>query len=141
MAEMQEEHKKKGFSLFGKKKEEEAGPNVMVAIQQVNEVARRLRILESRYTDLSRKEQVTEKNMLGERKRFTTELKALDSEVLDLKREFNEIKTKMDTIIGGLNNLAAKEEVEALKKYIELWEPINFATREEVEKIVKEALE
>jgi len=31
--------------------------------------------------------------------------------------------------------------VESLKKYIELWEPLNFVTREEVEKIVKESLE
>ena len=135
--------KKRGFELSGLfgKKEEEVGPSVSDLLGQVSGVARRLRILESRYTDLSRKAQVTEKNMLAERKRFTSEIKTLDSDILEIKRDLNDIKTKMDMIIGELKNFAAKEDIEAIRKYVELWEPVNFVTRDEVEKIVKETLE
>ncbi|MBW2995760.1 hypothetical protein KY332_00505 [Candidatus Woesearchaeota archaeon] len=140
----EEAHKKRldlGGLFGGKKKEEAAGVDVSGMIMQVNELARRLRILESRFTDLNRKEQVTEKNMLTERKRFTSELKTMDSDILDLKKEINEIRTKMDMVVGELRNLAAKEDIEAIKKYVELWEPVNFVTRAEVEKIVKEAIQ
>ena len=134
---------KKGFAiggLFGKKKEE-VGPQVSDVLVQVNELGRRLRILESRYTELNRKAQVTEKNMLAERKRITNELKTDDSDILDLKKDINDLKTKMDMVIAELKNFAAKEDIEAIRKYVELWQPVNFVTRKEVEKIVKEVLE
>ena len=35
-------------------------------------------------------------------------------------------------------NTAKKEDVEVLQKYINLWEPVNFATRKEVEKLFSE---
>ena len=136
----QPEPEKKGFALFGKKKEE-AGPSVSEVLEQINGVARRLRILESRHTDLNRKAQVTEKNMLNERKRFTRELRANDSDILESKKMLNELKSKVDTIIADLKNFAAKDDIEALRKYIDMWEPVNFITRDEVEKIVKEAVE
>jgi hypothetical protein len=138
-----EVHKRKGLelgALFGRK-EQPVGPNINQVLAQVGEVARRLRILESRYTDLSRKTQVNEKNMLNERKRITNELKTDDSDILELKREMNEIKTKMDMIVGEIKNFAAKEDIEAVRKYVELWEPVNFVTRDEVDKIVKDAIE
>ena len=139
----QPEHKKKGFELgglFGKKKEE-TGSSMPDVLEQVTGVARRLRILESRYNDLSRKAQVTEKNMLSERKRFTGEVKTIDSDILELKRDFHELKTKIEMIMGEMQNFAAKEDIASVKKYVDLWEPVNFVTRDEVEKIIKDALE
>ena len=56
---------KKG-GLFSKKVEP-TGPSISDILEQINGLGRRLRLLESRYTDLNRKMQVTEKNMLNER--------------------------------------------------------------------------
>ncbi len=137
--------KKRGFDiggLFGKKKETSppcAGYGDIST--QLGEISRRLRILESRNTELNRKIELIEKNMLGERKRFNTELKTFDSDVLELKKEVNDMKEKTDMMAGEFKNLAAKEDIEAVKKYVELWEPINFVTREEVEEIVKDMME
>lgn len=135
-----EAHEKKGFALFGKKKEVEAGQSPSDLLAQVNGVARRLRVLESRYSDLNRKSQVTEKNMLQGRKRVTKEIKTLDDDILELKRIINQIREKIDTVIFELKNFASKEDFEALRKYIEMWEPLHFVTRDEVEKIVKESV-
>ena len=134
--------KKRGLDLhlFGKKPEE-TGPQISALLTQISELSRRLRLLESRSTDLNRKIEVNEKNMLTERKRFTQEIKTMDSEILELKRTAEEAKTKMDMVVSELENFASKEDVESIRKYIELWEPVNFATREEVEKIIKSLLE
>ena len=129
----------KGFSLF-KKKEEPAGPTVSDVLNQVNVLDRRLRILESRYTDLNRKAQVTEKNMLNERKIVTGEIRSMDSDILDLKRQINDLKNKVEMIISELKTAARKEDLEAIRKYVELWEPVNFVTRNEVENIINEKL-
>ena len=132
---------KKGIGGLFAKKTQEVGPNISDVLEQVNSVSRRLRIIESRYTDLNRKTQVTEKNMLNERKRFITEIKTINSDVLELKRSLNEVMFKMEIVVSELSNFAGKEDLASLKKYIELWEPVKFVTRNEVEKIIEEKLE
>jgi len=129
--------KKGGF--FSKKKEE-AGANISDILEQINSLGRRIRLLESRYTDMNRKSQVTEKNMLNERKRFITEIKTTNSDVVEIKKEIDGIKNKMDMIVNELRNFAARDELDTLKKYIDFWEPVNFVTRHEVEKIIEEKL-
>ncbi len=129
---------KKG-GLFSKKVEP-TGPNISDFLEQINSLGRRLRLLESRHTDLNRKMQVTESNMLNERKRFITEIKTVNSDIVEIKKDMEGVKNKMDLVINDLRNFAAKDELETLKKYIDFWEPVNFVTRNEVEKIIEEKL-
>ncbi len=132
---------KKAFSLF-KKKEAEKPESAMPNIQQsINSLDVRLKMIESRHNDLSRKAQLMDRNMLDERKRFTNEFRVLSSDILDLKRQINSIQGKLDMIISELKGSARKEELDALSKYIDLWDPVNFVTRNEVEKIVREIVE
>ena len=46
----------------------------------------------------------------------------------------------MDLIIKELKLTAGKEEVLILKKYIDLWNPMNFATQRDVERLVEEKI-
>ncbi len=108
---------------------------------QINDVSRRLRILEERYTNIRRKGQVVEQNMLSENKKVNTEIKTVNSDISDLKRGIAELKSKMMLIVKELQLCAKKEDVQVLEKYINLWEPINFVTSNEVEKIVKSMIE
>ena len=129
---------KKGFVLFKKKEDPSSDADAPKMPDQINSLDRRLRILENRYTELNRKTQLIDKNRLNERKIITQEIRSINSDVLELKKEINGIKTKMDLIINELRSCSRKEEVDALRKYIELWEPINFITRNEVDKIIQE---
>lgn len=141
-SEKQEPLKKKGlFSIGGgKKKEEPTGPKVADFIDQLSSVSRRLVTLEERHTNLDRKIQVTGNNMLGENKRIHEELRLINSDILELKRGLNELTEKVSLIIDELKTSASKEEFEVLKKYIEYWEPLNFVTRNEVEKLIDEKI-
>lgn len=136
-AEKEAKPEKRGF--FAKKKGE-TGPDVSDLLEQINSLGRRLRLLESRYTDLNRKVQVTETNMLNVRKRFITETKTINSDVIEVKKEIEGVKTKMDRVVSELKNFASRDEIDTLKKYIDFWEPVNFVTRNEVEKIIEEKL-
>ena len=104
---------------------------------QLNEVVRRMRILEERYTNLRTRSQLTEQNMLSRNRSFSTEIKALISDIHEIKREIDEIKNNMLTIIKELQTTARREEVKVLERYVNLWEPVKFVTQDEVEDIVK----
>jgi hypothetical protein len=133
---------KGGFTLFKKKEPEKvaelAAPSMGEAL---NSVDARLKMLEERHNDLTRKVQLIDKNLLDERTRFSKEIKEINSDILELKRELHDLNTKAELIISELRICARKDELDALSKYIDLWEPLNFITRNEVNKIIKEEIE
>jgi len=50
------------------------------------------------------------------------------------------IEDRILMIVKELKLTARKEDIAVMKKYVELWNPMRFATKEQVENIVKEAL-
>jgi hypothetical protein len=128
--------KKKGISLFGPKKQVEKGPSVSDILEQVNEMGVRLSIIEDRSSNLSGRMQVTDSSLLKLRKRIEDEIRMLNSEVVEIRRSITELTNKVDLIIKELKTRAGKEDIETIRKYVEMWEPLNFVTREEVEKLI-----
>ncbi|MBS3098134.1 hypothetical protein J4209_05050 [Candidatus Woesearchaeota archaeon] len=115
-----------------------AGPDISDLSSGLRDIGTRLRILEERYTNLQTKTQITEQNMLSRNKLLSTEIKATNLDIHEIKRELIEIKDRILLLIKELQMCAKKEEVNVLEKYINLWEPVNFVTRNEVEDIINE---
>ncbi len=133
------EEKKRGFGdLFGHRPEI-AGPSIELS-GQLNNISARMRLLEERYNNLRNKTQVTEQNILDTNKGVENELKLINSDLTDFKREFEDLKGKVKLIVKELRECAKIEEVKVLENYINLWEPMHFITREEVEKVIDEKL-
>ena len=102
--------------------------------------SRKIRINEERALALRKKIQVIEHNMLITQKRFLSEVKFINEEISDMKREFDDIKNKLLEFARELQRSAKKDELMVLEKYINMWEPINFVTRNELQKILDERL-
>lgn len=115
-------------------------PKLDSASEQVNTVAARLRISEERNGEMRKKMLLVEQNMLSNHKRAMSEIKMLQTEVNELKRSIQGVEDKIITIIKELRLTSRKEDIEVLRKYVELWDPVRFVTRETVERIVDEKL-
>jgi len=133
------EEKKGG--LFGKKEPEQIGPDINQAMMEVGAIGRRLRILEERYNNLRKKSQVTDQHLLNHTKKTVSDFKDTNEDIMEVKRSIEDIKEKMILIIKELKITAKKEEIQVLQKYIQFWEPVNFITRNEVEKMIEDAFE
>lgn len=68
------------------------------------------------------------------------EIKTINDDLLELKRENEKTREKIELIIKELKLTAGKEEVLTLKKYLELWNPLNFVSQRDVERLVEEKL-
>lgn len=108
--------------------------------QQLTEVIRILRTLEDRYNNLIKKVQLTDQNMLQEHKRLNKELKIVDSDLIDAKKELNELDYKFGLIVKELEVCAKKQDVNLIKKYIELWQPMDFIRKKDADKLVDRML-
>jgi hypothetical protein len=129
------------FGMGGKKEGPDVSKEVADMQGQLADFQRRLIVIEERYSDLRKKLQVTEQNVLSDFKRLHTEVKSSNSEVMDTKHEMDGIKSKMMLIIKELKLLARSEDVDTLKKYLDMWQPLNFVTQNEVEKLIRDSVE
>lgn len=132
---------KKHAGLFGGKHDDGGSVSLSDLSMQLNNVSRRLRILEERYTSLRKKTQATDQTVLDLNKETRAELKATHAEFVEFRREFYDLRDKVKLIVKELKECAKTDEVKILENYINLWEPVNFVTRNDVNKIVEEKIE
>lgn len=133
------ESEKKGF--FGARKPEsiaQAGVEVIAEIANLN---RATKTLEDKYSNLRNKVQVMDQNMLSAAKKTSAETRALAGTLDEFRRELEDIKEKLRLIIRELKLTAKDEDVKILNNYVDAWQPMNFVTLNQVEKIVKDILE
>lgn len=121
------------------KHEEKAAP-VQDFSEDITNLSRRVRVLEERNTNMQNRMEIIEQNMISRHKQLNTEIKTMLSENNELKKDISEIKDRILMLIKELQISAKKEEVDILKKYMELWEPVNFVTHNEAEELIQEAL-
>ncbi len=108
---------------------------------ELNNVSRRLMVIEERYTNLRKKTEVTDQNMLNSNKKMMTEVQTTNSEVEEMKKQINDMIDKLKIMVRELKECAKREEVEVLQKYINIWQPINFVTRDGLNKTVRDQVE
>ncbi len=109
--------------------------------QVVNEIANRLRILESKQSLLSEKMLVMNQNMIEEYRKTLKEIKVIDMEVKAMKSDLENVKKIVQHFSEEAGKFAKQSDVKVLEKYIKLWDPLKFVTEKEVRKIIKEELE
>ncbi len=108
--------------------------------EKINVLAARLRIAEERDSEMRKKLLVVEQNMLSNNKKAMTEIKSVQTEINEVKRTIQAVEDKIITIIKELRLMARKEDIDIMKRYLELWDPVKFITAERVEKIIDEKL-
>jgi len=124
--------------LFGSKPA--PGPEVAGLTEQLNGLAARIRVSEERMNELRKKLLFIEQNMLANHKKAIGDIKASNEEIDELRHKFTEMEDRVITIIKELRLTARKGDVDVLKRYIELWDPVKFITAEHAEKIAREIL-
>ena len=125
--------------LFPAKPASESAP-VFQPNEDVRLLSARLHLAEERYVDLRKKLQFIEQNMLSFQKKMHKELKILNDELAEIKRVQHEVESKIILLIKEIQLLASKEDVDVIQKYLQYWDPVRFATVEQVEKMLDERL-
>ena len=113
----------------------EPGPDPTV------EVMRRTRTLEERYYTLERRTHVLEQNMISHHRKLSSDIKLLREEINDMKHVIAGMQDTVERLLNEFSNFARIEDVQAVKKYLDYWDPVRFVTANQVEKIIRDVLE
>ena len=122
--------------LFRKRAVAEQQPD-----NEILEMIRRSRVLEGRYANLERRAQVVEENMIEHNRKLLSGVRTLNQELVDARKAIADLAEKVEYITTELQDFARKEEIQVMKKYLDYWDPMNFVTMKQVEKIVNEIID
>lgn len=106
----------------------------------LSQMSRKIRLIEERVDNLKGHLELIENNMLEMNKSISAELEGFNKTARELRREMQENIEKFDRIADSINQLASKESVKVIEKYIDLLNPMTLVTRDEVDEIIDEKL-
>jgi|SRR3989338_2583969 len=92
--------------------------------------------LEGKVNNLLREVTILKNDYIKKHNDLKSEIKTMNQDVLELKHQREKTLEKMDLIIKELKSTAAREEVMVLRKYIDLWNPMNFVTQRDLERAI-----
>ncbi len=131
----------KSGGLFGNvKKPSFFGSNLTAVSGQVNNVSRRLRILEERYLNLRKKSQLTEQNLISTNKRIMSQVREVFDDITSIKGDLKKLNEQLIVMNSELSGCANRNDLMTIEKYIDFWDPLNFVSESEAKKIIQETL-
>lgn len=98
----------------------------------LNEFSTRIRILEGKYTVTRERMLLINQNMIDHYKILTTEIRSINEELREIKESLELIKETTRNMVKEMSFFARKEQMKVLEKYINMWNPLNFVTEEQV---------
>ena len=98
----------------------------------INDLDARIRILEGKYNINRERLLSINQNTIDHYKKVSSDIKLINDDMKELKEDISSLKKTIKSIIKELNLFARKDQVKILEKYINLWNPLNFVTEEEV---------
>ncbi len=129
------------LSSLGLGHHDKPDPHYLNLSRQLGELLSQLRLLEERYANLRREHQLISKNMIDNHQAIRKYQRRLSDDILDLKQKFSDLRSQVNLMLVELRGSARIDELKTVEHYVDLWQPLSFITREEAEKLVKEAFE
>ena len=96
--------------------------------------------LESKINNLLREVDMLKNDFMKKQDNIKSEVKSINSDLLDVKHLQGQTGQKINMIIKELKRTAGIEEVMTLKKYVDFWNPMNFVTQRDLERMIDNKL-
>jgi predicted RNase H-like nuclease (RuvC/YqgF family) len=110
-------------------------------IEEISSVDRRLKLLENTLSNMRSKLENVEANQIDNNRDNRRDIRALEEENDELKKEIRDLKENMRIIITDLQTAAKEEDVKIIKGYLDLWNPVNFITVAQTKKVAQDVFE
>jgi len=107
-------------------------------IDKLSSLSTRITIIEENLNRLTERIDLIEQRIITRDKQLNIEMKTNLEEINEIKETISTINDNMSLIISDIKGTARKDETETIKKYLEMWEPMQFLTRKEFKEKIDE---
>lgn len=107
----------------------------------MQDIERRLRIIEDRLNLLRQLIENLEVNFVEKDKKVEMQINQLNKEISELKKSIQELNLKINAILDQLPLFATNDRIEVLEKYLDLINPFDFLTKKEAIELINKIVE
>ena len=126
------------FADKGKKVQEDFQVKVDTHTKALLSVVERQKSLEVSIEGLKEKYELLDSSTIDSLRKLYDEINDIHSQILHVKHDIQTFQEFIRKLKSQISLFTSKDEVLKLEKYIDLWNPIEFVTREEVREIIGE---
>lgn len=116
------------------KPEEQFAEKVDTHTKTLLSIIQRQKDLESTVDLINEKLELIDHNSVKNNKSNFTDMKSVKTDIKEIREEIAGMKELTSKIARQLKLMSTSDEVAKLEKYIDLWNPMDFVTRQELEK-------
>ncbi len=100
---------------------------------RVNDVEEKMRLIKEKLLTLGQ-------TVLKQNDRLNKETILIKEDIRNIKNENDRLKEVVEHIVGETAEFARKSELQILERYMKIFEPLKFATMEDVKRLINKAL-
>lgn len=104
------------------------------------ELGLKLRDLEESHQLMKERVLLIGRNMIEQQEKNILELTELKKNIYDIKSDIKRIKDIIESLTEEIGKSARKEDLAIISRQIKLFEPLNYARIEDIEKIIEEKM-
>jgi len=104
--------------------------------RQLFDVSSRISRIEKRMNSAGDELQIVRSDTIDKHKEVLNQIGSLKAEISRLANEVVEAKKLVERTTRLLGEFASKESIKVLEKYINMWRPMEYVTRQEVEALL-----
>ncbi len=108
--------------------------------ERLDDIENKTRLIEDRLNVTSKKVELLEQNLIKLAKETNSSLNEINIRIKDIDNSIKELNARFSQLAGEAVGFAKKDDVESIRKYLEFWYPVEFVTKESMEKILESRL-
>jgi len=106
----------------------------------LSQFSTRINDLDERQNIINEKLAVLGQTMLGNNQRLSKEMAILSDDMSSLKKDMDKIRNTAQILLEQSADYARRQELLTLDKYMKAWEPMQYATLDDVKKMLNTAM-
>ena len=122
------------FNSGGDEKNKDFANKVDTHSKTLVTIIQRQKDIESLLENIHEKIDLIDHNAVADFKKVFKKTKDVSDDISDLKSEIKKIKEFNEKLSKQLKLFSTVDEVKKLEKYVDLWDPMQFVSRDELEK-------
>jgi len=128
------------LKLLGKSK---PGPEeIMNTVgPELSRLNRRISLIENRIDSMQDHLELVDNNLIEKHKSTITEIRSVQTDTRTLQAQIHELSELLKRVASRLPDFASRDDIRVMEKYMSYWSPLAFTTKDEVEGLIKSAIE
>jgi len=106
----------------------------------LTEFSTRINDIEERTSQIRERLLTLSQTILRQSDRMNKEITILKEDMRNINNEIDRLKDTIEHVVRESSEFARKEELKVIERYVKMFEPLEFATLDDVKRIVKKAI-